>query len=68
MTLISRSCESRDEALVNNALARLGREAADPEVNLMPTLIDAARAYATVGEMMSTMEQVFGRYVEVPTL
>jgi len=60
--------ESRDQMGVNSALARLSREAADPEVNLMPALIDAARANATVGEMMSTMEGVFGRYVEVPTL
>ena len=60
--------ESRDQLGVNRALARLSREAADPEVNLMPALIEAARAYATVGEMMSTMEGVFGRYVEVPTL
>jgi hypothetical protein len=34
----------------------------------MPALIDAASAYATVGEMMSTLGEVFGRYVEVPTL
>ena len=60
--------ESRDEAAVRAALARLTREALDPEVNLMPALIDAARAYTTVGEMMSAMEEVFGRHVEVPTL
>jgi len=60
--------EGRDQSAVATALARLAREAADPAVNLMPALIDAARAYVTVGEMMSTMEGVFGRYVEVPTL
>jgi methylmalonyl-CoA mutase N-terminal domain/subunit len=34
----------------------------------MPALIDAAKAYATVGEMMSALADVFGRYVEVPSL
>jgi methylmalonyl-CoA mutase N-terminal domain/subunit len=37
-------------------------------VNLMPALINAARAYVTVGEMMAAMEKVFGRHIEVPTL
>ena len=58
----------RDDAAVAAALARLGAEAADPEVNLMPTLIDAVRAYATEGEIMDTLADVFGRYVEVPRL
>ena len=34
----------------------------------MPALIDAANAFATVGEMMGTMAEVFGRHVEVPSL
>jgi methylmalonyl-CoA mutase N-terminal domain/subunit len=58
----------RDERAVAAVLQRLGDEAADPEVNLMPTLVDAAKAYATLGEMMSTMGTVFGRHVEVPTI
>lgn len=58
----------RDAAAVAAVLARLAAEAADPEVNLMPTLIDASRAYATLGEMMGTMAGVFGRHIEVPTI
>jgi methylmalonyl-CoA mutase, N-terminal domain len=58
----------RDVEEVRRALERLSVEASDPEVNLMPALIDAAKSYATVGEMMSTLAKVFGRYVEVPTL
>jgi methylmalonyl-CoA mutase N-terminal domain/subunit len=58
----------RNQAAVDAALARLASEAADPEVNLMPALVDAAQAYATLGEMMGTMAGVFGRYVEVPTI
>ena len=34
----------------------------------MPTLIEASKAYATVGEMMATMGEVFGHHVEVPTI
>ena len=58
----------RNQAAVDEALARLGREAVDPEVNLMPALVDAAQSYATLGEMMATMAGVFGRHVEVPVI
>jgi methylmalonyl-CoA mutase N-terminal domain/subunit len=46
----------------------LAAEAADPEANLMPTLIDASNAYATLGEIMSTLAGVFGRHTEVPVI
>jgi len=58
----------RNQAAVSEVLARLAAEAADPEINLMPTLIEAAGAYATLGEIMATMGTVFGRYVEVPVI
>ena len=58
----------RDSDAVEKVLAKLATEAADPEVNLMPTLIEASHAYATLGEMMGTMADVFGRHVEVPTI
>jgi methylmalonyl-CoA mutase N-terminal domain/subunit len=58
----------RDQATVDAALARVRTEAADPEINLMPALIDASSAYATLGELMATMGDVFGRHVEVPTI
>src|SRR3954454_6770728 len=38
----------RSQPAVDEALARLSREAADPEINLMPTLIDAVKSYATL--------------------
>jgi methylmalonyl-CoA mutase N-terminal domain/subunit len=59
---------TRDDAKVLLALEALTKDAEDPEVNLMPALINAARANVTVGEMMGAMEKVFGRHVEVPTL
>jgi len=58
----------RDQAAVDAALARLATDAADPEVNLMPTLIDTVSTYATLGEIMRTLTGVFGRHVEVPTI
>jgi methylmalonyl-CoA mutase, N-terminal domain len=45
-------------------LARLRHEAADPTVNLMPTLVEAATARVTVGESMSALETVFGTWYE----
>jgi len=58
----------RDDGRVALAIEELTRDATDPEVNLMPALINAARANVTVGEMMGALEKVFGRHIEVPTL
>ncbi|MGH9133457.1 MAG: methylmalonyl-CoA mutase family protein, partial [Ilumatobacteraceae bacterium] len=60
--------ERRDQAAVDAALARLRADAADPEINLMPALIDAVSAYATLGEVMGALGDVFGSHVEVPTI
>jgi methylmalonyl-CoA mutase N-terminal domain/subunit len=60
--------EQRNQAAVDAALARIATEAADPEINLMPALIDAVKVYASLGEIMKTMETVFGRHVEVPVI
>jgi len=59
---------TRSQAAVDAALARIATEAADPEINLMPALIDAVTVYASLGEIMGTMETVFGRHVEVPVI
>ena len=58
----------RDGDAVATALAALASQAADPEINLMPALIDAANSYATLGETMNTLADVFGRHTEVPTI
>jgi methylmalonyl-CoA mutase N-terminal domain/subunit len=57
---------TRDETAWRAALDRLAADARDPEVNLMPALIDAARARASVGEVMMTLGDVFGLYEEPP--
>jgi methylmalonyl-CoA mutase, N-terminal domain len=56
--------QERDPEGVRLALDRLGREAADPTVNLMPALIDAGRARLTVGEVTGALEGVFGTWTE----
>jgi methylmalonyl-CoA mutase N-terminal domain/subunit len=58
----------RDSDAVARALDRLATDAADPTVNLMPTLIDTVGSYATLGEIMNALAGVFGRHVEVPTI
>jgi methylmalonyl-CoA mutase, N-terminal domain len=55
----------RDAAAVEAGLAELKRAAAT-EQNLMPAIIEAARARATEGEMVSAMQEVFGTYTESP--
>ena len=56
--------QDRDDEAVADALGRVRADAADPNVNLMPAFIDAARAYATEGEVVEALEDVFGTYVE----
>jgi methylmalonyl-CoA mutase N-terminal domain/subunit len=58
----------RDQAAVDAALSRLAVDAADPEINLMPTLIDTVGTYATLGEIMHTLGTVFGQHTETPTI
>jgi methylmalonyl-CoA mutase, N-terminal domain len=55
---------ARDDEAVRRALARVAKEAAEPTVNLMPALIEAAHAQVTVGESMRALESVFGTYTE----
>ena len=58
----------RDGAAVAATLDALRAAAADPEVNLMPALIESVSAYATLGEVMGALADVFGRHVEVPSI
>jgi methylmalonyl-CoA mutase N-terminal domain/subunit len=53
--------KTRDAASVDRALAAV-RDAAAAERNTMPALLDAARAQATVGEIVEVLATVFGRY------
>jgi len=55
----------RSQAAVDDALVAL-RRAAETDANLMPHLIDTVQSYATVGEIINTLADVFGRYQERP--
>ncbi len=56
----------RNRDAVDAALARLEADAHAADANLMPALLEAVHAYATEGEIMDTLAEVFGRYVERP--
>ncbi|MCH8337504.1 MAG: methylmalonyl-CoA mutase family protein [Chloroflexi bacterium] len=55
--------ESRDGGAVGQALDRL-RIACQGTDNTMPFILDAVRSYATLGEIISVMTEVFGTYQE----
>jgi methylmalonyl-CoA mutase N-terminal domain/subunit len=55
--------QQRDNALAEQRLRAL-KDGAEGKANLMPLLIDAVEAYATLGEISDTMRQVFGEQHE----
>jgi methylmalonyl-CoA mutase N-terminal domain/subunit len=56
----------RDSAAAESALAALKAAAARDDVNLMPLILDAARAYVTMGEMCDAWREVWGVWRETP--
>ena len=56
----------RDSAAVERELARLKDGAARDDVNLMPLIVDASRAYVTMGEMCDALRDVWGVWRETP--
>ena len=60
--------QDRDDAAVATTLDRVRTDAADPGTNLMPALLDAVRAYATLEEVVGALEAEFGRYSERPVI
>src|SRR5712691_758909 len=59
---LARLKRERDPKVVAEALATLTRNAAGGNDNLLRLAIDAARAKATVGEISSALEKVWGRH------
>jgi len=59
---LNRLKAERDPAAVKDTLAALTRAAKDGNGNLLALAIDAARAKATVGEISSALEAVYGRH------
>ena len=60
---LARVRRERDNELVSHRLETL-REAAQGAENLMPHVLDAVRAYATLGEICGVFREVFGEYRE----
>jgi methylmalonyl-CoA mutase N-terminal domain/subunit len=58
---------TRDNVGVRGALDAL-KDGARGSANTMPLLIDAVRAYATVGEMCDALREVWGEYEETPII
>jgi methylmalonyl-CoA mutase len=59
---LARLKRDRDQKSVDEALAALTRSAAGGNGNLLALAVDAARAKATVGEISTALEKVFGRH------
>ena len=63
--------KNRDNSLVQKTLRYLkdvARQPSSSENNLVPPIIEAVKAYATMGEICGTLREVFGEYEEPPVL
>ncbi len=62
-TKLEKLRSARDNLRVQNGLADLKRAAQGSE-NLMPSILECVRSYATLGEMCDTLRSIFGEYRE----
>ncbi len=53
--------KKRDNKLVEKCLSEL-TNAAEKNINIMPFIVEAVRAYCTIGEMTSALEKIYGRF------
>jgi methylmalonyl-CoA mutase, N-terminal domain len=56
----------RESGVVADSLSALKACAAREDANLMPPLLDAARAHVSEGEIVEALQEVFGSYTETP--
>ena len=61
---LARVRADRDADAHARAMTRLREEAARGDVNLMPAIVEAVEAYATIGEMCNSLRAVYGEYRE----
>ncbi|HLK02213.1 MAG TPA: methylmalonyl-CoA mutase family protein [Streptosporangiaceae bacterium] len=66
VALLGRRRAERDDDLVQSTLAALTDAARTEDVNLVPPMLAAARAEATLGEICAALTAVFGSYTEPP--
>jgi len=67
MERLKRLKSERDNARVKDILSQL-RSAAKGKDNLMPIILDAVKAYATLGEICDALRDIFGEYQPVSTI
>lgn len=60
---LSRVKRERSSSEVEKCLSKV-RQDAEGNLNLMPSIIEAVKAYATVGEIIQTLKDVYGEYQE----
>ncbi len=63
---IAETRRRRDDEAAGKALEALKAAAATEDENLVPPLVDCARAYCTEGEIVGALREVFGSYTETP--
>src|SRR5438046_6400705 len=63
---LDRMRRDRDGSAAAAALAALRSAAATEDENLIPLLVDCARASCTEGEIVGALREVFGTYTETP--
>ncbi len=59
---LARVRNERDSAASEASLQRLGEAARTPSANLMPPILECVESYATLGEICSTLRDVFGTF------
>ncbi|MFO7631452.1 MAG: methylmalonyl-CoA mutase family protein [Caldilinea sp.] len=62
MTALAKLRSERDNDAVNGVLAHIAQAARDPQAALMPLIVEAVEAYATLGEICDALRSVFGEY------
>jgi len=67
MESLGRLRSERDNGRVTGILSEL-KKAAEGNDNLMPVILDAVKAYATLGEICDALREVFGEYQPVSTI
>jgi methylmalonyl-CoA mutase N-terminal domain/subunit len=64
VTNLQKMKETRDSRKVEETLGKL-EDSAEKDENLMPAIIEAVKAYATLGEICSVLRKVYGEYKEL---
>tara|TARA_B100000315_G_scaffold260817_1_gene325765 strand:- start:6087 stop:7745 length:1659 start_codon:yes stop_codon:yes gene_type:complete len=64
---LSKLKAERNQQSVDEALKKV-KDACENDTNVLPPIIEASKAYATLGEIVNTMKQVYGEWNETPAI